>query len=83
MAMSLPVQLAIHNAVHTSAAAVANNSSDSNSKAECVEEVCAACGQIIQNTDGSSTFGEAILLFFIMLILVLGTYKLVDWIMRH
>ena len=56
--MSLPVQIAVHNAVHTATTASRNNS---------YKEICEACGQVIQQTSEYSA-AETILGTFIVTI---------------
>lgn len=71
--MSLPVQIAVYNAVHTSTTAIRNNSH---------KEVCEACGQVIQQTSEYSA-ADTILGTFIVIVIfcvcVYGLITLIDW----
>lgn len=58
MSMSLPLQIAIHQSAYTSAVGVAKNNS-STPGPEQVQEVCEACGQVIE-TATEYTAGEVV-----------------------
>lgn len=73
MAMSLPVQVAIHNSIYT-----ASRNSSSNSDIVPVE-VCETCGQVIEVANNCST-GEIIFYIIVILIAIWGACKIVDWI---
>ena len=80
MAMSLPVQVAIHNSIYTSAVAASRNSSSSGDAIPV--EVCETCGQVIEAANNYSA-EEIIFYIVVILIAIWGAYKIADWIIWH
>lgn len=82
MAMSLPVQIAIHNAAYTSAVGAAKNNS-STPEPEQVQEICAACGQVIE-TATEYTAGEMLVGIvvgaLVMGLIAFGLVMFADWL---
>lgn len=82
MAMSLPLQIAIHQSAYTSAVGAAKNNS-STPKPEQVQKICEACGQVIE-TATEYTAGEMLAGIIvggvIMVVIAFGLIMFADWL---
>lgn len=82
MSMSLPLQIAIHQSAYTSAVGAAKNNS-STPKSEQVQEICEACGQVIE-TATEYTAGEMLAGIIvggtIMVVIAFGLVMFLNWI---
>ena len=82
MSMSLPLQIAIHQSAYTSAVGAAKNNS-SIPEPEQIQEVCEACGQVIE-TATEYTAGEMLAGIIvggaIMFLIAFGLIMFADWL---
>ena len=82
MSMSLPLQIAIHQSAYTSAVGAAKNNS-STPEPEQVQEICEACGQVIE-TATEYTAGEMLAGIIvggaIMVLIAFGLILFADWL---
>lgn len=82
MSMSLPLQIAIHQSAYTSAVGAAKNNSSAPGP-EQVQEVCEACGQVIE-TATEYTAGEMFVGIIvggaIMFLIAFGLVMFLNWL---
>lgn len=82
MSMSLPLQIAIYQSAYTSAVGAAKNNSSAPGP-EQVQEVCEACGQVIETATEYTTgemFAGMILGTVVIFLIAFGLVMFLNWI---